>query len=129
MVGEPIQQVLQGMLKLALPPLLSLPAKTKVDFTWAPRWLPQGSQRFHVVAVHCRIWMHPQSLACIPMVCLVFSQCESRRQGGTSEQSLRQGRRTVQTEVRNNVEITVVGELPPSTAKRIADSVVLESTK
>ncbi|WP_227732619.1 MucB/RseB C-terminal domain-containing protein, partial [Yersinia proxima] len=46
-----------------------------------------------------------------------------------SEQSLRQGRRTVHTEARNNVEITVVGELPPSTAKRIADSIVLESAK
>ncbi|HBQ80545.1 MAG TPA: sigma-E factor regulatory protein RseB, partial [Erwinia persicina] len=35
------------------------------------------------------------------------------------------GRRTVLTEVRNNAEITVVGELPPATAKRIADGVVL----
>jgi sigma-E factor negative regulatory protein RseB len=30
----------------------------------------------------------------------------------------------VQTDVRNGNEITIVGELPPSTAKRISDSIV-----
>jgi len=44
--------------------------------------------------------------------------------GAPSEQLVRQGRRTVQTEIRNTNEITVVGELPPATAKRIADSIV-----
>lgn len=46
----------------------------------------------------------------------------------SSPQQLRTGRRTVQTEVRNNAEITVVGELPPATAKRIADSVTMGKT-
>ncbi|WP_312464130.1 MucB/RseB C-terminal domain-containing protein, partial [Pantoea endophytica] len=47
----------------------------------------------------------------------------------SSVQALRTGRRTVQTEVRNNNEITVVGELPPATAKRIADSIDSGSPK
>ena len=34
---------------------------------------------------------------------------------------LRTGRRTVSTSVRDNAEITIVGELPPQTAKRIAE--------
>ena len=38
-------------------------------------------------------------------------------------QSLRTGRRTIQVEIRNNKEISVVGELPAATAKRIADNV------
>ncbi len=44
-------------------------------------------------------------------------------------QTLSTGRRTVQTEVRNNSEITVVGGLPPATAKRIADSIDLGSQR
>ena len=36
---------------------------------------------------------------------------------------LRTGRRTVSTSVRDNAEITIVGELPPETAKRIAENI------
>ncbi|BFI71465.1 sigma-E factor regulatory protein RseB [Yersinia pseudotuberculosis] len=129
-VGEPIQQVLQGMLKLALPPLLSLPAKTKVDFTWAPRWLPQGVAEVSRSRRTLPNMDAPTESRLYTDGLFSFSvNVNPAGKEGTSEQSLRQGRRTVQTEVRNNVEITVVGELPPSTAKRIADSVVLESTK
>ncbi|MDN6228153.1 MAG: MucB/RseB C-terminal domain-containing protein, partial [Enterobacterales bacterium] len=46
-----------------------------------------------------------------------------------SEQFLRQGRRTIHTETRNNTDITVVGELPPSTAKRVANSITLNGRK
>ncbi len=128
-VGEPIQQVLQGMLKLALPPLLSLPAKTKVDFTWAPRWLPQGVAEVSRSRRTLPNMDAPTESRLYTDGLFSFSvNVNPAGKEGTSEQSLRQGRRTVQTEVRNNVEITVVGELPPSTAKRIADSVVLEST-
>ena len=42
---------------------------------------------------------------------------------GAGQQYYRQGRRTIQTEVRSGNEITIVGELPPATAKRIADSI------
>ena len=41
----------------------------------------------------------------------------------SAEQMLRTGRRTVSTTVRDNAEITIVGELPPQTAKRISDSI------
>jgi sigma-E factor negative regulatory protein RseB len=47
----------------------------------------------------------------------------------STAQTLRTGRRTVQTVIRDNNEITVVGELPPVTAKRIADSVELGAKK
>jgi sigma-E factor negative regulatory protein RseB len=41
----------------------------------------------------------------------------------SADQLLRTGRRTVSTSVRDNAEITIVGELPPQTAKRIADNI------
>jgi sigma-E factor negative regulatory protein RseB len=45
------------------------------------------------------------------------------RNGKQRDQLLRTGRRTVSTTVRDNAEITIVGELPPQTAKRISDSI------
>ncbi|MDF7729134.1 MucB/RseB C-terminal domain-containing protein, partial [Enterobacter hormaechei subsp. steigerwaltii] len=41
----------------------------------------------------------------------------------STDQMLRTGRRTVSTSVRDNAEITIVGELPPQTAKRIAENI------
>ena len=48
-----------------------------------------------------------------------------RQPGGQRSRAaiLPSGRRTIQTEVRSGNEITIVGELPPATAKRIADSI------
>jgi sigma-E factor negative regulatory protein RseB len=52
-----------------------------------------------------------------------FSINVNRATANSSDQLLRTGRRTVSTTVRDNAEITVVGELPPQTAKRISDSI------
>ncbi|CNG99986.1 sigma-E factor regulatory protein RseB [Yersinia pekkanenii] len=129
-IGEPIQQILEGLLKLSLPPLLALPAKTKVDFTWAPRWLPDGVTEVSRSRRTLPNMDTPTESRLYSDGLFSFSvNVNPVGKDALSEQSLRQGRRTVHTEARNNVEITVVGELPPSTAKRIADSVVLESAK
>jgi sigma-E factor negative regulatory protein RseB len=45
----------------------------------------------------------------------------NRANQNSADQMLRTGRRTVSTTIRDNAEITIVGELPPQTAKRIAD--------
>ncbi|MEO1735518.1 hypothetical protein RB531_1034 [Salmonella enterica subsp. enterica serovar Typhimurium] len=52
-----------------------------------------------------------------------FSVNVNRATQNSSDQMLRTGRRTVYSSVRDNAEITIVGELPPQTAKRIADSI------
>ncbi|OVZ91435.1 sigma-E factor regulatory protein RseB [Yersinia alsatica] len=129
-VGEPIQEILQGVLKLSLPPLLALPAKTKVDFSWAPRWLPEGVTEVSRSRRTLPNMDTPTESRLYTDGLFSFSINVNPIEKDTpSEQSLRQGRRTVHTEARNNVEITVVGELPPSTAKRIADSIVLDPAK
>lgn len=53
-----------------------------------------------------------------------FSVNVSPAGSGAGQQYYRQGRRTIQTEVRAGNEITIVGELLPATAKRIADSIL-----
>lgn len=39
------------------------------------------------------------------------------------EQVVRKGRRTLHSHVSGNAEITVVGDIPPDTAKKVAESV------
>ncbi|CRY55154.1 periplasmic negative regulator of sigmaE [Yersinia intermedia] len=129
-VGEPIQEILKDLVKLSLPPLLALPAKNKVDFAWSLRWLPEGVTEVSRSRRTLPNMDTPTESRLYSDGLFSFSvNINPLGKDVPSEQSLRQGRRTVHTEARNNVEITVVGELPPATAKRIADSLVLESAK
>ncbi|CNF18594.1 sigma-E factor regulatory protein RseB [Yersinia nurmii] len=129
-VGTPIQTVLQGMKALELPPLLALPAKQKVDFVWAPAWLPAGMVE---VSRSRRILPNldtPTETRLYTDGLFSFTvNVNPADKNAVTGQSLRQGRRTVESEVRNGAEITVVGEIPPATAKRIAGSVVLKAKK
>ena len=44
-------------------------------------------------------------------------------------QLVRQGRRTLHSFVSGNYEISVVGDIPPATAQRIAQSVTFDAAK
>lgn len=125
--GKQVVGTLADLEKASLPPVLSLPATEQVKFDWLVKWLPAGVTE---------IASSRRSLPNMPVTIesrlytdglFSFSVNISATTSGPSEQLIRQGRRTVQTEVRNGNEITVVGELPPSTAKRIADSIVFSA--
>ncbi|AFJ46102.1 sigma-E factor regulatory protein RseB [Shimwellia blattae] len=124
---------IQALEKANLPPLLAVPDDKNVNFAWAPSWLPQG---FKAVSSSKR----PLPGMELPVESRLYTDglfsfsvnvSRAGTAGATSsgEQLLRNGRRTVSTEVRDNMEITVVGELPPQTAKRIADSVTSRATR
>jgi sigma-E factor negative regulatory protein RseB len=126
-VGDEVKGVLQGLAKANLPPLLTIPPSDDVSLTWQPNWLPGGvkevsrsRRNLPNLAVPIESRLYTDGL-------FSFSVNINPTQSSTSEQFVRQGRRTVQTEIRDGKEITVVGELPPSTAKRIADSVVFKA--
>jgi sigma-E factor negative regulatory protein RseB len=125
--GKQVIGALADLAKANLPPVLSLPASEQVKFGWQVKWLPAGvtevaSSRRSLpnmpVTIESRLYSDGL---------FSFSVNISATTNGPSEQLIRQGRRTVQTEVRNGNEITVVGELPPSTAKRITDSIVFSA--
>ncbi|AIR63554.1 sigma-E factor regulatory protein RseB [Cedecea neteri] len=117
--------LLQNLAKATLPPLLSVPGAEKASFTWAPTWLPQG---FSEVSSSRR----PLPTVGVPIESRLYSDglfsfsvniSQAPAQASNGEQLVRTGRRTISTEIRDKTEITVVGELPPQTAKRIGDSV------
>ena len=118
-----ISRMMQARKDTSLPPVISLPAGEKVNFSWKPAWLPAGMQ------------MISQTRRQIPNIgkafetrlysdgLFTFTINVTDEDKYSLNQTLRTGRRTIQVEIRNNKEISVVGELPPATAKRIADSV------
>lgn len=121
--------MMQNLAKASLPPLLSVPSGDNAKFGWSASWLPQGfteisSSRRPLPGIDSPVESRLYSDGLFS-----FSINVSRASANSSEQMLRTGRRTVSTEVRNNAEITVVGELPPPTAKRIASSITFRASQ
>ncbi|KEY57071.1 sigma-E factor regulatory protein RseB [Serratia sp. DD3] len=128
-VGEQVMSVMQGLLDANLPPLLSLPAAKKLTFNWTTGWLPAGvkevaSNRRKLPNMTDQVESRLYSDGLFS-----FSVNITPSGSDTSQQFYRQGRRTIQTEIRDGYEITVVGELPPTTAKRIAESIAFKGAK
>jgi len=122
-VDDGVRKMMQGLEKASLPPSLSVPASDKTTFSWAPGWLPAGMQEITQSRRQIPSLKKPVESRLYSDGLFSFSVNVSAADKNSVAQLLRTGRRTVQTEVRDNREITVVGELPPSTAKRIADSI------
>jgi sigma-E factor negative regulatory protein RseB len=122
-VGDQVKGVMQGLLKANLPPLLSLPAAENVTLNWTTGWLPAGVNEVARNRRKLPNVTEPVESRLYSDGLFSFSVNISPSGSNAGQQFYRQGRRTIQTETRSGNEITVVGELPPSTAKRIADSV------
>lgn len=122
-VDEGVRNLMTGLQKANLPPSLSVPEGDKVTLDWKPAWLPAGMKavsqsRRNIPAMNKTVESRLYSDGLFSFAINVTTADKS-----SVNQTLRTGRRTVQIKVSDNREITVVGELPPSTAKRIADSI------
>lgn len=124
-VDPAVEEAFNGIEKANLPPVLSIPDSSKAQFSWIPKWLPDGmkevsrsKRQLPNLPVNIESRLYSDGLFSFSI------NVNTTNNTASADQIVRQGRRTVQTEVRNGNEITVVGELPPSTAKRIADSIV-----
>lgn len=127
-VDDGVKNVMKVLEKSTLPPALSVPPSEKVALKWKANWLPTGMKEVTQSRRQIPSMNKPVESRLYSDGLFSFSINVSAADKNSSPQLMRTGRRTVQTEVRNNAEITVVGELPPSTAKRIADAVNLGST-
>lgn len=96
----------------------------EAKFSWTPTWLPQG---FSEVSSSRRPLPTMDNMPIESRLysdgLFSFSVNVNRATPSSTDQMLRTGRRTVSTSVRDNAEITIVGELPPQTAKRIAENI------
>ncbi|BDH44873.1 sigma-E factor regulatory protein RseB [Salmonella enterica subsp. enterica serovar Choleraesuis] len=122
-LGDSVDKQMQTLTQASLPPLLSVPDSSKGKFNWDTSWLPQGFRQISSSSRSLPTINLPVESRLYSDGLFSFSVNVNRSSEATNEQMLRTGRRTVSTEIRDGAEITVVGELPPQTAKRIADSV------
>ncbi|PKH21872.1 sigma-E factor regulatory protein RseB [Enterobacterales bacterium CwR94] len=126
-VDEGVRNLLQGLQKTNLPPSLSVPAAKTGRFNWKAGWLPSGMSEVSQSQRDIPTLSKPVESRLYSDGLFSVSVNVSASDANSRAQVLRTGRRTVQTVVRNNSEITVVGEIPPATAKRIADSITFGS--
>lgn len=124
-VDEGVRGLMQGLQKANLPPSLSVPDNGPVKLSWQPGWIPAGMREVSQNRRTLPSLNKPVESRLYSDGLFSFSVNVSPADKGSSAQLLRTGRRTVQIEIRDNKEIMVVGELPPTTAKRIADSINL----
>lgn len=123
-VGDNVSASMETLSKANLPPQLSVPeGGNKANFNWAPTWLPQGVAEVSSSQRRLPTFDGPVESRLYSDGLFSFSININRATANSSDQLLRTGRRTVATTVRDNAEITIVGELPPQTAKRISDSI------
>ncbi|WP_395755294.1 sigma-E factor regulatory protein RseB [Edwardsiella ictaluri] len=123
-VGQQVANEMRSFSRLTLPPLLRLPPAEHVSFNWRTTWVPDGFKEVSRSRRTLPSLSEPVESCLYSDGLFSFSVNISPTTGDSrDDQFLRQGRRTIHTETRNNTEISVVGELPPMTAKRIAASV------
>ncbi|PWC09847.1 sigma-E factor regulatory protein RseB [Brenneria roseae subsp. americana] len=123
-IDNEIIEALRPLERINLPPSLPAPTPENVSFPWSAEWLPVGMKE---VSRSRRILSGtnlPIETRLYSDGLFSFSINVSPSPDVRPEQAIRTGRRSIHTEVHNNNEITVVGEIPPATAKRIADNVI-----
>lgn len=124
-VDQGVSKAMAGLETAQMPPVLAVPAGSQVKFNWQTGWLPAGMKQVAQNRRQLPSLNRPVESRLYSDGLFSFSVNVTMADKNSVPQQLRTGRRTVQTVVRNNAEITVVGELPPATAKRIADSITL----
>lgn len=108
---------------LKLPPLLAIPVATKQQFSWQVNWLPTGFQQISSNRHQLDGINYPVESRLYSDGLFSFSLHVSRADNTSINQVLRIGQRTILSQISHHQDITLVGELPPSVAKRIVGSV------
>lgn len=129
-VNNDLTDLMSRLEKANLPPVFAVPENETKSIPWQVSWLPEG---FKEISSSRR----PLPAVGIPIESRLYSDGlfsfsvnvnEITGLLNNGDRLMRTGRRTINTQHRDKVEITIVGELPPQTAKRIADSVEFGTT-
>ncbi|MFA0084130.1 sigma-E factor regulatory protein RseB [Vibrio sp. 10N.261.51.F12] len=129
-VNDKVAEMLSALDKVQLPAVLSLPKGNIEETYWQVGWVPNGFEpkdlnRYRMFSTDNIVesQMFTDGL-------FSFSVYVSERDNNSLKGELiRQGRRTVHSVVSGDRQISVVGDIPPATAQRIAQSVTLDSVK
>ena len=116
--------MLSSLNDVRLPDVLSLPKQEPSGSLWKLNWVPAG---FEPHTIHRYKIAMTQKIVESQMYSdglFNFSVYVSEKDDWSlKDQLVRQGRRTLQTVIKGDKEITIVGDIPPSTARQIVQSV------
>lgn len=127
-ISDQLVDMMAGLNKVQLPEVLSLP-KGNIDNTfWSVDWTPEGFKPLELNRYRMAITERVVESQMFSDGLFSFSVYVSDSDNFSLKgQLVRQGRRTLHSFVRGDSEISVVGDIPPATAKRIAQSVTLKT--
>jgi sigma-E factor negative regulatory protein RseB len=125
-VNDQISTILSRLNDVKLPEVLSLPKGQVKQSFWSVNWIPTGFEpkelnRYRMVNTDRMVESQMYSDGLFNFSVYVADSDNLSLKG----QLVRQGRRTLHSLVKGNLEISVIGDVPPATAKRIAQSVVV----
>ncbi|EOX1607783.1 sigma-E factor regulatory protein RseB [Vibrio cholerae] len=124
-VSERLAEIMAGLNKVQLPEVLKLPKGSVQETFWQVTWVPDGFQamelnRYRMVMTERLVESQMYSDGLFNFSVYVSASDNYSLKG----QLVRQGRRTLHSVVKGENEISVVGDIPPATAQRIAQSVM-----
>ncbi|WP_114728379.1 sigma-E factor regulatory protein RseB [Vibrio cholerae] len=124
-VSERLAEIMAGLNKVQLPEVLKLPKGSVQESFWQVTWVPDGFQamelnRYRMAMTERLVESQMYSDGLFNFSVYVSASDNYSLKG----QLVRQGRRTLHSVVKGENEISVVGDIPPATAQRIAQSVM-----
>lgn len=123
-VNAKVGEVLKSLKKIELPAVVQLPPQPQADLGWRVNWLPQGFEPISRNRHRLILTERPVESKMYSDGLFSFSIYVASVDNFTvREQLVRQGRRTLHSHVLKGKEVTVVGDIPPATARRVAESV------
>ncbi|MCF7481458.1 sigma-E factor regulatory protein RseB [Vibrio sp. J1-1] len=128
-VNTKIAELMSGLEDVQLPAVLTMPKGEVSTSDWVVGWIPDGFEanelnRYRMAVSDQMVESQMYSDGLFNFSVYVASKDEHSLKG----QLVRQGRRTLHSYVNGDYEISVVGDIPPATAQRIAQSVTFKVT-
>ncbi|MDD1791891.1 sigma-E factor regulatory protein RseB [Enterovibrio sp. ZSDZ42] len=121
-----ISEAMGQLALLELPPVVQVPRQTSAQLKWQVTGLPEGFTPIYQNRHRLLITERPVESQMFSDGLFSFSVYLSEADKmSVREQLVRKGSRTLHSRVVGNAEITVVGDIPPATAKKVAESVKL----
>lgn len=129
-INDQLATLMSGLNKVQLPEVLSLPKGNIQQTFWTVGWKPDGFQplelnRYRMAMTERLVESQMFSDGLFNFSVYVFVRDDHSLKG----QLVRQGRRTLHSVINGDNEISVVGDIPPATAQRIAQSITFSRTE
>ncbi|MEF1289325.1 sigma-E factor regulatory protein RseB [Vibrio sp. M260118] len=129
-VNDRVANILGGLSEVKLPEVISLPKGQITNPFWTVGWIPNGFEpkelnRYRMNNTDRMVESQMYSDGLFSFSVYVSESDNLSLKG----QLVRQGRRTLHSFVRGDREISVIGDIPPATAKRIAQSVTFKASE